>query len=76
MKLGKWLVSLSLAGVFLGNPVKLLADDDSVDAWFVIPDEAIIEASTEYCYAGTITDPVTGEAVDLYNFCTDDLDLA
>jgi hypothetical protein len=77
MKLGKWLLSLTLAGVFLGNPVKLLANDDSGDAWqFVITDEPVIQASTEYCYAGMITDPVTGETVDLYNFCTDNLDLA
>ena len=77
MKLGKWLLSLTLAGVFLGNPVKLLANDDLGDAWqFVITDEPVIQASTEYCYAGTITDPVTGETVDLYNFCTDNLDLA
>jgi hypothetical protein len=77
MKLGTWLVSLSLAGVLMGNPLKVLANDDSAGAWqFVITDEPVIQASTDYCYAGTITDPVTGETVDLYNFCTDNLDLA
>jgi hypothetical protein len=77
MKLGRWLIGLSLAGVLLGNPVKGLANDDSANTWqFVIPDEPTIEASTDYCYGGTLVDPTTGEAVDFYNLCTDDLDLA
>ena len=67
MKLGMCLISLSLAGVLLG----------SAGAWqFGIADEPLIQAATEYCYAGSMVDPATGEAFDLYNFCTDNLDLA
>ena len=77
MKLGMCLISLSLAGVLLGNPVKGFADNDSAGAWqFVIADEPLIQAATEYCYAGSMVDPATGEVFDLYNFCTDNLDLA
>ena len=28
--------------------------------------------SVDYCYAGSITDPTTGETVDLYVFCAGD----
>ena len=88
MKLGKWFVGLLFAGVLLANPVKLLADREVSDhevneTWYFVADEPVvtddepgIEASTDYCYAGTIIDPATGESVDLYNLCTDSLDLA
>jgi hypothetical protein len=77
MKLGIWLKSLALVGILLGNPAKGFANDNSAHAWqFVVEDESITTASTEYCYAGSIIDPTTGEAVDLYNLCTDNLDLA
>jgi hypothetical protein len=38
-------------------------------------------ASVDYCYAGSMVDPASGEKVDLFVFCTDDaiagnLDLA
>lgn len=33
-------------------------------------------AKSDYCYAGSVIDPVTGESVDLYTLCTDDLDRA
>jgi hypothetical protein len=76
MKVGRWLIGLSLAGVLLGNPAKGLANDDSASSReFVASDELII-ASTDFCYAGTAVDPTTGEAVDFYNLCSDDLDLA
>ena len=75
MKVGRWLIGLSLAGVLLGNPAKGLANDSASSWEFVTPDELII-ASTDFCYAGTAVDPTTGEAVDFYNLCSDDLDLA
>lgn len=77
MKLGTWLTSLALGGLLLGNPANGFANDDSNGAWqFAVEDEPVIVAATEYCYAGSIIDPTTGEVVDLYNLCTDNLDLA
>jgi hypothetical protein len=38
---------------------------------------AIIDiAQVAFCYAGSAEDPSTGESVDLYTLCTDDLDIA
>ena len=82
MKLGKWLVGFLFVSVLLANPVKLLADRElsdhaTTETWyFIADDEPSIEANTDYCYAGTIIDPATGESVDLYNLCPDSLDFA
>ena len=78
MKLSKWFIGLIFAGVLLAHPVRLLADNEATETWYFVADdeEPGIEASTDYCYAGTIIDPASGESVDLYNLCTDSLDLA
>ena len=70
MKLHRYLLSLFLATVFLGNPVRGLADDELTDS------SVIEEAAVDYCYMGRAVDPSTGEIVDLYGFCEYDLDLA
>jgi hypothetical protein len=72
----RWLIGLSVAGVLLGNPVGSSANDDSTDATIEIVDQPIMIGTTSFCYAGRIIDPTTGEEVDLYNLCTDNLDLA
>jgi len=82
MKLGKWFVGSFFVGVLLANPVKLLADREASDyeateTWyFIADDEPGVQATTDYCYAGTVIDPATGESVDLYDLCPDSLDLA
>jgi hypothetical protein len=78
MKLSKWFIGLIFAAVFLANPVRLLADNEATETWYFVADDEDpgIQASTDYCYAGTIIDPATGESVDLYNLCTDSLDFA
>jgi hypothetical protein len=74
-KLTGYLVGLSVAGALLGNPVKSLANVDSADATIGIWDQSTM-AATDFCYAGSIMDPATGEEFDLYNLCIDNLDLA
>ena len=71
-RLTKYLIGFSVAGLFIGNPMRLSATDDAATRTVGQP----MIAATEYCYAGSIVDPTTGEEVDLYNLCTDDLDLA
>jgi hypothetical protein len=75
MKLHRYLVGLSLAGVLLANPVKAVADDNSAGS--MSSGSGFIQvASTSFCYAGSTIDPTTGQTVDLYNLCVDDLDMA
>jgi hypothetical protein len=89
MKLHTHLVSLSLAGVFLGTPTTGIANDD-------IPDRSAVEermadfprneaaqrenraepfelAEVDYCYRGSGVDPATGEIFDLYALCSEDV---
>ena len=73
--LTRCLMALSVAGVLLGNPVGSSANDDSADAIIQILDQPMI-GTTDFCYAGRIMDPTTGEEVELYNLCTDNLDFA
>lgn len=74
-KLTRCLIGLSVVGMLLGNPVGSSANDDSSDATIQILDQPMI-GTTAFCYAGSIMDPTTGGEVDLYNLCTDNLDLA
>jgi hypothetical protein len=75
MRLHKYLVGLSLAGVLLANPVKALTEDNSAGP--MSASTGLIQAAaTSFCYAGSTVDPTTGEIVDLYNLCVDDLDFA
>jgi hypothetical protein len=75
MRLNKYFVGLSLAGVLLAHPVKALTDDRFAGP--MNPGTGFIqEAATSFCYAGSTIDPTTGETVDFYNLCVDDLDFA
>jgi hypothetical protein len=70
------------SSVTMAMPYHVLSEDASL-AETTLPSEHTdsIIVSIDYCYAGSITDPNTGETVDLYNFCHGDgveqnLDLA
>jgi hypothetical protein len=83
-------MSFSLTVVLLGNPTQGLADDGIASAVASGAGKAtqqpksseLLEiVSVDYCYAGSMVDPASGEKVDLFVFCTDDaiagnLDLA
>jgi hypothetical protein len=71
MRLNKYFLGLAVAGVLFAHPVKGHTDDGPMSSGGFIQ-----EAATSFCYAGTTVDPVTGETVDLYNLCVDDLDMA
>jgi len=72
MRLNKYMMGLMVAGVFLTHPIKGHSEDGPMDSG----NGFIQAAKTSYCYAGTTVDPTTGESVELYNLCVDDLDVA
>jgi hypothetical protein len=83
MKLQKYFLSLFLAGVLLGIPVKAtLADDnlpapttsdrDAVEGKISAPSNEPLIAAADFCYKGSTVDPTTGEIIDLYVLCTED----
>jgi|GraSoiStandDraft_29_1057270.scaffolds.fasta_scaffold391752_2 hypothetical protein len=84
MKLHMYFIALSLPGLFLGSPVRGLANDnfpnqiDPSTADFVIDESAQREAEpfdiveVDHCYMGSNVDPATGEIFDLYVLCSDD----
>jgi hypothetical protein len=88
MRLHTYLVSLFLAGILLGSPSKVLANDnfpssmnpETIAAAQEFPNNESFElisadpfemAGVDYCYRGSITDPTTGEVVDLFVMCTE-----
>ena len=89
MKLHTHLVSLSLAGVFLGTPTMGIANDDIADRSAVeermadFPRNEAVQresraepfelAEVDYCYLGSSVDPATGEILDLYGLCSEDV---
>ena len=72
MRLNKYMMGLMVAGVFLTHPIKGHSEDGPMNS----SNEFIQVAGTSFCYAGTTTDPTTGETVPIYNLCVDDLDVA
>lgn len=42
------------------------------DAAASIPSEALEIAAVDYCYAGSLIDPTTGEGVDFFVLCEED----
>jgi hypothetical protein len=86
MRLHSYFLSLSLAGVFLGNPATGLADDNFPRPMINAEERAPTNQSTQredtarssqiaavdYCYRGSTVDPATGEIIDLYVLCTED----
>ena len=42
------------------------------DAAASIPSEALEIAAVDYCYAGSLIDPTTGESVDFFVLCEED----
>jgi hypothetical protein len=70
------------SSITMAMPYHVLSEDASL-ADTMPPSEHTdsVIVSIDYCYAGTVTDPNTGETVDLYVFCQGDgieqnLDLA
>ena len=72
MRLNAYMMGLLVAGVSLMLPIKGHSEDGPMNS----SNGFIQAAKTSYCYAGTTVDPVTGETVELYNLCADDLDVA
>ena len=92
MRLERYFLSLSLAGLLFANPAKSLANDNSEP---MNPESNAVEkrtqefpsdkstrqrnpaepfqlAAVDYCYAGSVVDPATGEVVDLFVLCAED----
>jgi len=74
MRLHKYFLGVALAGALFIHPVKAHSQEsmspmNSEGSYTTV-------ASTSFCYAGSTIDPRTGEPVDLYNLCIDDLDMA
>jgi len=44
----------------------------SEQAIAMLPSEAVEIAAVDFCYAGSIIDPSTGESVDLFVICEED----
>lgn len=75
-----------LAGIFYGsnsntsandkspaNPDNSLVQNDSASiAMDNIPSEPLEIAAVDYCYAGSLFDPTTGESVELFVLCEED----
>jgi len=93
MRLERYFLSLSLAGLLFANPAKGLANDnfprlmnpeingiEKKTQKFPTdelarqrnPAEPFAIAAVDYCYAGSIVDPATGELVDLFVLCAED----
>lgn len=73
---------VGFSSITMAMPFHVLSEDASL-AETALPSEHAdsIIVSIDYCYAGSVTDPNTGETVDLYVFCHGDgieqnLDLA
>lgn len=89
MKLHTYLASLSLAGVFLVSPATANGNDDVLNrsmaeekmAEFPLSEadqpenraEPFELAEVDYCYRGSGVDPATGEIIDLYSLCSEDV---
>lgn len=52
------------------SPNEMFSMDRSVPQQH--PAEPVQMAAVDYCYRGSITDPATGEIVDLFVMCTED----
>jgi len=74
MRLQNYLTAAVLAGALLAIPVQGHSEDVAPGPIGTAPDYQV--TSTSYCYAGSSTDPATGETVDHYKLCEDSLDMA
>ena len=93
MRLERYFLGLSLAGLLFVSPAKGLAKDNfpqpvnpesnavakktqefrtNESARQRNPAEPFAIAAVDYCYAGSIVDPATGELVDLFVLCAED----
>jgi hypothetical protein len=82
MRLHALYAGMFLVGIILGNSGNAWADDMFTklgNSGSKVPDaqENVREyfelAAVDYCYRGSTVDPRTGETVDLYTLCTDDV---
>jgi hypothetical protein len=89
MKLHTHLVTLSLAGVLLGTPTTGIANDEMPNTSAVeekiadLPRNEALQrenrvepfelAEVDFCYLGSSVDPATGEILDLYGLCSEDV---
>ena len=74
MKLRTYLTAAALAAALFAVPVRGHAENSAPG---VTASETNIQAAkTSYCYAGSTVDPATGETIDYYNLCEDNLDTA
>ena len=87
MRLHTYLASLFLAGILLGSQSILASDNfpssmnpENIVTGQEVPDNESFKliladpfemAGVDYCYRGSITDPTTGEVVDLFVMCTE-----
>ena len=93
MRLERYFLSLSLAGLLFVNPAKGLANDNfprpmnpesnavekrtwefrtNESARQRNPAEPFEIAAVDYCYAGSVVDPATGELVYFFVLCAED----
>jgi hypothetical protein len=56
------------------NPDNSLVQNDSAASIAMdnIPSEPLEIAAVDYCYAGSLLDPTTGESVELFVLCEED----
>jgi hypothetical protein len=81
MRLHALYAGMFLAGIVLGNSGNAWTDHTSSrgNSSSKVPDaqehvrESFELAAVDYCYRGSTVDPRTGETVDLYTMCTDDV---
>ena len=93
MRLERYFLSLSLAGLLFANPAKGLTNDKfpgpmnpesnavekktqesptNESARQRNPAESFELAAVDYCYAGSVVDPATGELVYFFVLCAED----
>ena len=74
MKLRTYLTAAAFAAALFAVPVRGYAENGAPGA--TASGTNIQAARTSYCYAGSTVDPATGETIDYYNLCEDNLDVA